>query len=222
MITSLSLENFKSFRHANLEFGPLTLLIGPNASGKSNLRDAFRFLHAMGRGYSLAEILEGKYEGGRRTWPGIRGGAEEIHRLGKLKQGRQWYSRRPSNWPKVGSSIDVEFGTPKRFRYRVSFSATKSRMPRIVGEMLLKGQAEQMVYSTHPAQNSKQTTSVATVDVWYPGRGRGGKRKATLSSERSVLTQLLKNPKPAWTSSRTARPCVPNCWIFASSIFPPV
>ena len=50
MIGRIHLRNFKNFRQADLQLGPFTLLIGMNASGKSNLRDAFRFLHGVGRG----------------------------------------------------------------------------------------------------------------------------------------------------------------------------
>jgi predicted ATPase len=79
MFTKLRLKNFKSFRDAELALGPLTLLVGTNASGKSNLRDAFRFLHGIGRGYTLADIIGGKYgEGGDYLWSGIRGGIREI------------------------------------------------------------------------------------------------------------------------------------------------
>jgi predicted ATPase len=75
MFTSLRLERFKSFKDAELKLGPFTVLIGANASGKSNIRDAFRFLHGIGRGYSLPEIIGEKYgEGGERVWSGIRGG----------------------------------------------------------------------------------------------------------------------------------------------------
>lgn len=79
MITSVRLEGFKNFRDATLQLGPLTVIVGTNASGKSNIRDAFRFLHGMGRGYSLAEIIGEKYvEGGVLVWKGIRGGVREI------------------------------------------------------------------------------------------------------------------------------------------------
>ena len=57
MLTHLRLERFKNFREADLSLGPLTLLAGTNASGKSNLRDAFRFLHGIAREYTLAEII---------------------------------------------------------------------------------------------------------------------------------------------------------------------
>ena len=84
MITSLRLVNFKNFADETLRVGPFTVIVGANASGKSNIRDAFRFLHGIGRGYTLAEIMGGKYgEGGQREWDGIRGAPNEIARLRK-------------------------------------------------------------------------------------------------------------------------------------------
>lgn len=79
MLKSLRLENFKSFKNTELFLGDLTVLVGTNASGKSNIRDAFRFLHGISRGYSIAEIIGEKYgEGGVLQWRGIRGGTKEI------------------------------------------------------------------------------------------------------------------------------------------------
>lgn len=79
MITSLRLERFKNFRDQTLKLGPLTVIVGTNAAGKSNLRDAFRFIHGMSRGYALAEIIGEKYvEGGVLQWKGIRGGLTEA------------------------------------------------------------------------------------------------------------------------------------------------
>ena len=83
MITSLRLVNFKNFANETLRVGPFTVIVGANASGKSNIRDAFRFLHGIGRGYTLAEILDGKYGGGgQREWEPIRGAASEVVRFG--------------------------------------------------------------------------------------------------------------------------------------------
>jgi predicted ATPase len=79
MITKLVLERFKNFEKAEITLGPLTVLIGANATGKSNLREAFRFLHGIGRGYTFAEILGEKYgPGGELVWKGIRGGPREV------------------------------------------------------------------------------------------------------------------------------------------------
>lgn len=79
MLESLYLRRFKSFQEADVPLGPFTLLVGTNASGKSNVRDALRFLHGCAQGYTLAEVLDEKWgTGGTLLWRGIRGGAREI------------------------------------------------------------------------------------------------------------------------------------------------
>ena len=79
MITSLRLGNFKNFANEKLCVGPFTVIVGANASGKSNLRDAFRLIHGVGRGYTLAETIGGKYgAGGQAEWEPIRGASKEI------------------------------------------------------------------------------------------------------------------------------------------------
>jgi predicted ATPase len=67
MLTRLRLMRFKSFEDAELSMGPFTLLVGANASGKSNVREALRLLHGVGCGHTLEEIFEG-----------LRGGAAEA------------------------------------------------------------------------------------------------------------------------------------------------
>ena len=80
MLKELHLANFKSFAAGAdpIPFAPVTILVGANASGKSNVFDAIRFLQGIGMGLSIAEILTGKWEGGREIQPGLRGGAEEA------------------------------------------------------------------------------------------------------------------------------------------------
>jgi len=88
VITSLRLKDFKNFTDETLRVGPFTVIVGANASGKSNIRDAFRFLHGVGRGYTLAEIIGGKYgAGGQVEWESIRGGTSEIIRIEKSTNG---------------------------------------------------------------------------------------------------------------------------------------
>ena len=43
-ITRIKAKNFKSFKELDVELGDLNILIGANASGKSNFVDIFRFL----------------------------------------------------------------------------------------------------------------------------------------------------------------------------------
>jgi predicted ATPase len=99
MIRKLTFRNFKSFGEppkperlsskpggvappwlgAEIKLGGLSLIIGTNASGKSNIRDGLRFIHGISRGYSLSEIIGEKYvEGGVLQWKGIRGGVREA------------------------------------------------------------------------------------------------------------------------------------------------
>lgn len=83
MLNQIDLQHFKSFEDASLKIGPFTVIVGPNASGKSNIRDAFRFLHGIGRGYTLPEIIGGRYgAGGQSEWAQMRGAASEIVRFG--------------------------------------------------------------------------------------------------------------------------------------------
>ncbi len=49
--------SFRSFRDATLPLGPLTLLVGLNASGKSNAREGLQLLSWMSRGRRLDDIL---------------------------------------------------------------------------------------------------------------------------------------------------------------------
>ena len=83
-ISSLNMVNFKNFKDETLYVGPFTVIAGVNGSGKSNIRDAFRLLHGIGRRYSLADILGGKYgPGGETVWHPICGAFNEIVRFGE-------------------------------------------------------------------------------------------------------------------------------------------
>lgn len=89
MITSVRLINFKNFADETLKLGPFTVIVGANASGKSNIRDAFRFLHGIGRGYTLAEIIGGRFGvGGRREWDPLRGAPNEVIRINDCHRSR--------------------------------------------------------------------------------------------------------------------------------------
>jgi predicted ATPase len=73
MLKKLILENWKSFRYAELYFDPLTVLIGTNASGKSNVVEALEFLRRMATGETVDVALNGD-----RALPPIRGGSQGV------------------------------------------------------------------------------------------------------------------------------------------------
>jgi predicted ATPase len=62
-VTRVQVENFKSFGKLDIELGPLNVLIGANASGKSNFVQIFRFLRDMkDLGLADAVSLQGGVE----------------------------------------------------------------------------------------------------------------------------------------------------------------
>ncbi len=130
MLKKLKLERFKNFREAELSLGNLTLLVGTNASGKSNIRDAFRFLHGISRGYSLPEIIGEKWiEGGVLQWRGIRGGTKEIAFKGE------------ATFALEVSLLIEEEGVEKEATYRIEVDAGISEKPPMVlaEKLLLSG-----------------------------------------------------------------------------------
>lgn len=56
MLTAFTFENFKSYRQARLPLAPLTVLIGANASGKSNAIEGMRLLAWLAQGQKLSAI----------------------------------------------------------------------------------------------------------------------------------------------------------------------
>ena len=148
LISRLKMANFKSFKDETLHVGPFTVIAGANASGKSNIRDAFRLLHGVGRGYSLADILGGKYgPGGQVEWRPIRGAPNEIVRFGKKH-----------------SSLDVSFRELILLDDGSEFALTSYRLAIGAGEVEPEGFVvkkewlddfifgDEKIYTTHPAE----------------------------------------------------------------------
>jgi predicted ATPase len=73
MLKKLILENWKSFRYAELPIDPLTVLIGTNASGKSNAIEALEFLNRISYGGDIQDALLGNAD-----FSPIRGGADGV------------------------------------------------------------------------------------------------------------------------------------------------
>ena len=174
MITSLRLVNFKNFADETLRVGPFTVIVGANASGKSNIRDAFRFLHGIGRGYTLAEILGGKYgEGGRRESAGIRGAPNEIVRFGQDE-----------------FSLSVRLDD---ISYLIEVSSDKARpgIFRVTGELL--SVAETRIFRSHPIKGSRlraqgYDTHLLIGDVKPDAQGRTP--ATSVRGDQPALTQL--------------------------------
>ena len=136
MITSIWFVNFKNFADETIRVGPFTVIVGENASGKSNVRDAFRFLHGIGRGYTLPEILGGKYgAGGHIEWEAVRGAPNEVARLGQ---------------DAFGLHIEMHIDN-RSIRYSITVSADKTNPGtfRVTREEI--EDSETVIYTSHPS-----------------------------------------------------------------------
>ncbi|EPD44802.1 hypothetical protein HMPREF9701_00390 [Delftia acidovorans CCUG 274B] len=81
MLIEFNLKEFKSFREATLPLGPLTVLIGANAAGKSNAIEALRLLSWLAQGQKLASI---QYEVNKADRV-VRGRIDDLSHRGETK-----------------------------------------------------------------------------------------------------------------------------------------
>ena len=182
MITSLRLVNFKNFADETLKVGPFTVIIGANASGKSNIRDAFRFLHGIGLGFTFAQIIEGTGEGrGSGGWPGIRGAPSEVVRFEPVF---------PYSWSKMTVSVEADLDEQKiSYSITVGYNPHSTERFRLEKESLRVG--SEMVYDT--LEDSTGRSLRANLE-------EAGEAPAQFSRTHPVLTQLqtaMNVPSPA-------------------------
>ena len=82
MISSLRLRNFRSYSDASFEFEPgVNIVVGPNASGKTNLLEAILFL-ASGGSYRVRDIDLIKFG---KQWARLDSNFDKNQRVIKLK-----------------------------------------------------------------------------------------------------------------------------------------
>ncbi|MEY4194479.1 MAG: hypothetical protein RLZZ226_847 [Pseudomonadota bacterium] len=74
MLTAITLNDFKSYHQAKLPLAPLTVLIGANASGKSNAIEGIRLLAWLAQGQRLSAIQYAVQSGDRV----VRGTVEDL------------------------------------------------------------------------------------------------------------------------------------------------
>ena len=171
-LTSLKLTNFLSFGpdSQDIELTPLNVLIGPNASGKSNFIEALELLHATPTDISDAIRIGGT--AGEWMWKGVVPPKPAIIT-----------ARICSNWP-----------TPE-LRYRLSFTEANSRLE-IVDEALENSlpnkPSEPDVFfyyryqNGRPVINVKQTVKEEGAKKDYVKRRL---KRESLNPEQSVFSQ---------------------------------
>jgi len=116
----LRLANWRNFVHVSVALQGRAFLIGPNASGKSNLLDSFRFLHDL---------------------VGLGGGFEEaIAKRGGVSKLRSLAARRYSD-VEIGVAVGTGGAMPE-WEYFLSFSQDKRQRPIIRREIVKRSGTE--------------------------------------------------------------------------------
>lgn len=176
MLSKLTLENWKSFKagdRTTIPFATTTLLVGPNASGKSNVLDAIRFLQGCALDLPLDEVLRGHWDGGRQTWTGVRGGAAEAAWAGAQR-----------------FAIEATYGIVQRsVAHRIEVTTAPENQ--LFAERMTDDSGRYL-FDTH-ADAVGGATGVqpgGTITAAYRSVGSGRSASMALRAARSVLSQL--------------------------------
>lgn len=115
--TWIRLDNWRNFTKAEVELQRRVFLVGPNASGKSNLLDAFRFL---------------------RDVASVGGGFQDaVDRRGGVTRLRSLAARRS---PEVGMMVTLgDDQDPNIWTYELRFGVSKANQPILKREQVLRG-----------------------------------------------------------------------------------
>jgi predicted ATPase len=138
-ITHVSASNWRNFKSLDFPIRNRLFVVGPNAAGKSNLLDIFRFLAEIaGPGGGLAAAIE------------IRGGVGRVRSL---------FAR---NWQKGRLIVDVRLADePDTWRYRLAIKGeARGRNRPIVHEELVERNGEVLVRrpDTHDDDDPERLT----------------------------------------------------------------
>ena len=106
MLTTFTCRDFKSFRgEAALPLGPLTVLIGANAAGKSNVIEALRLLSWLAQGQKLSSIQYAVNSADRV----VRGRVEDLGYRGQVQFGLGCITD-DAEWSRLTMAISLRGG----------------------------------------------------------------------------------------------------------------
>jgi predicted ATPase len=109
IITHIKLKNWRNFQNADVDLGRRMFLVGPNASGKSNFLDVFRFLHDIASS-----------EGSLQRAVNIRDGIKKIRCL----------SAHQSSDIEIEISLSEDIKETPIYRYGLGIKQDNSKKPR--------------------------------------------------------------------------------------------
>lgn len=163
MIKELRLHDWKCFGDATLYIDPLTFVIGANASGKSNILEALKFMHLAASGHTIENVLKNN----------VRGGVDCAARKGT----------------KGFSLVVIDEYDGYDLEYQISCSTDSEKGTGLIYEHLKRlphgRAAERILFHT----DEKVANPADTISVrFYTGK-KGQQRRIDLSCRSSILSQ---------------------------------
>ncbi|MFN5514836.1 MAG: AAA family ATPase [Cyanobacteriota bacterium] len=188
MLTQLQLRNFKSYRSATLPLGCLTLLIGANASGKSNVIEALRLLAKMAEGERLS-FLGASHQPNESIF---RGDVENLGYRGSKTFGFSCLATAPQFQEiitdKNGLSIDDWLEIAAWSTFTIDLTLEDDGALRVTDEKMTSDSSTVPLYEIA----SEPQGAGSDVFVTYNNFARGGKKPSIVcSSQMAIFTQLL-------------------------------
>ena len=182
MLKEIKFLNWKSFEDATLFIDPLTVLIGTNASGKSNIIDGIAFLNRIIQGKELQGALDGE------------NGVFLDATIGAIRGGSEWAAMKPFN----EFTIEALIGENDNVDYRYSITVDTSQQVIVKSESLVMIQ----YIKDKPREINLFTANLSAEDIHAPvisvfinsGYGKLGRKdlKNTLSSISQLKNYELK------------------------------
>ena len=172
-ISRIELRNWKNFKEAEATLGNRVFLIGPNASGKSNLLDAFRFLRDIAN-HQLEKAVND-----------FRSGVSALRCLAATRY----------------SNIDLEVtlteADQKQWRYCLSFSQDNLRRP-VVNKELVYGPDEIMILQRPNSEDRQDPLRLTQTALEQVSENKEFRKVADFFksiSYQQLLPQVVRDPR---------------------------
>jgi predicted ATPase len=170
VIKELRLIDWKSFSDSTLYIDPLTIIIGANASGKSNTLDALLFLKRIASGVGIFQAINGDV-----NLPSIRGGTE-------------WVCRKPASQFTIEVLIE-ENNLEYKYRLSVQVNDTKAEVFQEEFTQLVPPQKktlkEKALYVT-----KQEEANVPGISTYFYTAKKGSRRRFDLNRSHAILCQI--------------------------------
>ena len=172
MLKEVKLHNWKSFEQATLFIDPLTIIIGTNASGKSNTLDALLFLQRVASGVGIFQAINGDVS------------------LSSIRGGMEWICRKPANEFTIELTLGGETEN-QDYRYELSIevNGTKAEVAREELKLLKYGPRSQIPKESRLFYTQPQESSAPGLPAYFSTGTKGPGKRIDVNRSLIVLAQ---------------------------------